>query len=177
MAVKRKFHTARQSGLATISILTLMAIASAILTVMWRHQAQMSHQNTAIQIASARERDRQVVWQRLREGLMQRPRPSVLATPFTAPTGRIADWWQTGVSPDDHEAAVISQGQRLTGWPTSLPANHPIRQALFWREVFTTADGITTWRVTIRFAGGATTPTRWQQAWWRAPKSPSEGTP
>ena len=156
-------------GMATISLLLLMGVTSAMLAALWYAQAQNHAQVDATQIALDRDLARQVVWQRVYNALTlaSDPQPPV----FEAPVGHTDDWWIAGTLDSKTAAAVMSQGTLLLGLPPNLPADHPARTARYWREGFTTDDGTVVWRVTLWFAGDVRRPARWQQAWWKAPSS------
>ena len=156
-------------GMATISLLLLMGVTSAMLAALWYAQAQNRTQVDATQIALDRNLARQVVWQRIYNALTlaSDPQPPV----FEAPVGHTDDWWIVGTLDSDTAAAVMRQGTLLVGLPPNLPANHPAHTARYWRGAFTTDDSTVVWRVTLWFAGDVRRPARWQQTWWKAPAS------
>lgn len=165
----------RNRSMATISLLLLMGITSAMLAALWHAQAQNRTQVNATQIALERSLARQVVWQRVYNALTlsgNGSTASALQPPvFVAPAGHADDWWIAGTLGSKTSTAVMGQGTLLAGLPPNLPADHPAHTALYWRETFTTNDNTVVWRVTLWFAGDARRPARWQQAWWKAPAS------
>ncbi|MDP4671478.1 MAG: hypothetical protein NWS33_07400 [Burkholderiaceae bacterium] len=156
-------------GMATISLLLLMGVTSAMLAALWYAQAQNRTQVDATQIALDRNLARQVVWQRVYNALTLAS--DVQPPVFEAPAGHTDDWWIAGTLDSGTAVAVMSQGTLLVGLPPNLPANHPAHTARYWREAFTTDDSLVVWRVTLWFAGDVRRPARWQQAWWKAPAS------
>jgi hypothetical protein len=156
-------------GMATISLLLLMGVTSAMLAALWYAQAQNRTQVDATQIALDRNLARQVVWQRVYNALTLAS--DVQPPVFEAPAGHTDDWWIEGTLDSGTAVAVMSQGTLLVGLPPNLPANHPAHTAGYWREAFTTDDSLVVWRVTLWFAGDVRGPARWQQAWWKAPAS------
>ena len=156
-------------GMATISLLLLMGITSAMLAALWYAQAQNHIQVNATQIALQRGLARQVVWQRVYNVLTLSPAQQPPA--FEAPAGHADDWWIAGTLGLENATAVMNQGTLLAGLPANLPADHPAHTVRYWRETFTTDDSTVVWRVTLWFAGDVRRPARWQQAWWKAPAS------
>ena len=156
-------------GMATISLLLLMGVTSAMLSALWYAQAQHRVQVDATQIALERSLGRQVIWQRVYNALTLTS--DVQPPVFEAPTGHTDDWWIADTLDSETAAVVMSRGTLLAGLPPNLPADHPAHTARFWREAFTTDDSTVVWRITLWFAGDVRRPARWQQAWWKAPLS------
>lgn len=120
-------------GMATISLLLLMGVTSAMLAALWYAQAQNRTQVDATQIALDRNLARQVVWQRVYNALTLAS--DVQPPVFEAPAGHADDWWIAGTLDSGTAVAVMSQGTLLVGLPPNLPANHPAHTALLARGV------------------------------------------
>ena len=90
-------------GMATISLLLLMGVTSAMLAALWYAQAQNRTQVDATQIALDRNLARQVVWQRVYNALTLasdvQPPPSRHQRATRTIGGSQAHWTQAPLSP------------------------------------------------------------------------------
>lgn len=154
--------------MATISLLILMGVTTAMLATMWQAQNQTRAQVEATQIALTRDLARQVIWQRVYNALTTTVAGATLPA-YAPPTTHTNDWWVADALTPEATATMMAHGTPLTGLPDDLPVNHPARTALYWRETFATDDGMVVWRVTLWFSGDSRRPPRWQQEWWESP--------
>jgi hypothetical protein len=161
-----------QTGLATMSLLVVLSIGSALTAAMWHSAGATHRQDLAERTAMQRGIDWQVAWHRLHEHY--RLAPDALAD--DALRSRLADhWWVAAGADPATLATLMASAQPLVVGAAPIPPTHNLRTMVYWVEGFEPATrsavdpSPTVWRVTLYRPTQGRVLGAWQQQWWKDP--------